>query len=483
MQVQDLVTHLAQEQHAYRGDLSAPFRGFTLDTSSQPVAGRFYMVRDGSWPLTQYDPPMPTLKRAERLMLRAVKRGFTGVICSSDLEGCSALEGKNVFSSSDTFGLACDLAALVRRSLTRQRITAITGSAGKTSTKAMLLHSLNAASVGRANSTPGNRNLSPTVLRILSQSGGYQHTVLETSSAALQGFRTREFSISPDIGIVTSIGESHLEYMETVENVANVKSDIFQKPRADGAAVINLDTPHADLVVENAKKVGSRVITYGESPKATIRLMDWDSSAHAVTARWGEDKVVYTVGAGGKHAALNSLAVLGALRGHGIKRWRTAIKSLATFQALDGRGATTEADLPSGERFILIDESYNSNPVSIRTSLETLAARSVPEGGRRVAVLGDILELGDRTDQVHRELVEPVLQAGLDRVLLFGTHMRHLYEALQGRAGNVQYWEDLESLQADLPRLLSGGDTVLMKASRGTGLNDFVGKLAAARKD
>lgn len=399
------------------------------------------------------------------------------MICSSELQGCSALEEKNVFSSSDTFGLACELAGLVRRSLRRQRITAITGSAGKTSTKAMLMHSLNAGRSRRANGTPGNRNLPSTILRILSQSDSHRHTVLETSSVALLGFRSREFSISPDVGIVTSIGEAHLEYMETLENIANVKSSIFQKSPAGGSALINRDATHSDILVDRAERFGYRAITYGESPQSSIRLTGWDSDARTVTAKWGEDEVEYTVGQGGKHAAVNSLAVLGALREHGVKRWRSAIESLATFQALDGRGATTEAGLASGGRFTLIDESYNSNAVSVRTSLEDLATRPVPEGGRRVAVLGDILELGDRGDQVHRELAEPVLRAGLDSILLFGANMRHLYEALKGRAGNVQYWVDLESLQAELPILLREGDAVLMKASRGTGLNDFVGTL------
>lgn len=344
----------------------------------------------------------------------------------------------------------------------------------------MLMHSLNAGRGGRTSATPGSRNLPPTILRILSQAGSYKHTVLETFSAALLGFRTREFSISPDIGIVTSISDAHLEYMETRENIANVKSDIFQNPPTGVSAIINQDATHSDILVDRSKKFGYHPITYGESPKSTIRLTDWNSDDRAVTARWGEEEVNYTVGQGGKHAALNSLAVLGTLREHGVKRWRSAIESLATFQALSGRGATTEASLPSGDRVTLIDESYNSNPLSVRTSLEALATRSVPDGGRRVAVLGDILELGDRAVQVHRELAELVLHADIDCILLFGANMWHLYEALKVRAGNVQYWLDLESLQTELPRFLREGDTVLMKASSGTGLNNFVGKLAGS---
>lgn len=481
MRVRDIISTLRSDQFTYQGDQDLRFSGLSLTAPRRPTEGRFLIPRDASWPFVHEQPSVPSLKRTERLIERAFANGVSGVICSPIFEGSSLLARKNAFFTSDTYGLACHIARLVREGLTRQRITAITGSAGKTSTKEMLLLALRASEAGRVASTPGNHNLHRSSLRRISQAQGFDHVVLETSSSAFKAFRERNFSISPDVGIVTSIAEAHLNYMDSLENIARIKSDVFQRPVPGGTAVINLDTNHADLLVRRAENEGCRLVTYGETTAASIRLAEWDPETRQAVAVVDQERVEYTLGPAGKHTAMNSLAVIGALRALQIKNWRTGLQSLAQLEALEGRGQTTQVTLPNGVNITLIDEAYNANPASVRSSLASLAVQPVASNSRRVAILGDVLELGEQADEIHRSLADAVMSADLDEIFLFGHHMHALYEVLEGRLPSVHHWADLDDLRPDVPSLLRPNDTVLMKASGATGLKYLVKELTAAK--
>lgn len=482
MRVRELMDLLPDAEYSYRGTQELPFTGLAVNVPQKPQRGRFLITHDSSWPETAMDPEVPSHKRTERLMQRAFAKGISGAICSTAFLDSPVLEGRNVFFTDDTFTLACQIAGAVRHYAEHQRITAVTGSVGKTTTKAMLVHALSAAGVGRLASTPGNKNLHRTLLRRLSQSHRYDHTVLEVSSLALQAFRASGFSLSPDVGIVTSISEAHLEYMESLENLARVKSDVFQAPPAGGTAIINRDTEHADLLIRRAVNEGCQLVTYGETAEATIRLCDWDPKTRQAVAAVGQERIEYTLGSAGKHTALNSLAVIGALRAHRIRNWRIGVESLADFTALEGRGRIVRVQLPSGVEVTLVDEAYNANPASIRSSLDSFSNTSVPQGTRRVAVLGDALELGDRANELHQNLADAVLAADIDQVFLFGPHMHALYNELEGRLDSVRHWADLDAMRSELLDLLHHNDTVLMKGSLGTELQGFVKELTTAGK-
>lgn len=484
MRVRELLDLLPGIEHHYQGDLDAAFTGVTTGLPRRPPKGRFIVVRDDSWPAETKgeDPDVPSRRRAERRIRTAFSRGATSVICSSSLQNSSVVEGRNVLFSTDTYELVRGMAAAVRAGLGRQRLTAVTGSAGKTTVKSMVVHALRACKAGRVTSTPGNKNMYRTVLSSISQSGQYEHTVIEASSAAFLAYRQHSFSISPDVAIITSIAEAHLESMGTLENLIGVKSDIFQIPPPGGTAIINRDTLRADLLMERAVAEGCQLVTYGESPEATVRLIEWDPATRRTVARVGQERVEYVVGAEGKHNAINSLAVIAALRAHRITNWRAGVESLAGYLAVDGRGKTAEVDLPNGANITLIDEAYNANPASIRSAVASLVLRSVPEGGRRIAVLGDIGELGAQAEELHRGLAGDLADAELDQVLLFGQHMQHLYQAARGRARHFRHWETLEDLRTDLPQLLQDGDVVLMKASGTMGLQGLVKELTVAHE-
>lgn len=476
MHVRELISNLPDLQ--YQGDLDLPFSGFEFNPPTRrPPTGRFYVVRDSSWPLTRGDRKHPGPKRNERLIQRALDRGVSGVICSPEYQSSSAVEGRNVFFAPDTYTLARHMASVIRNSLTDQKVTAITGSVGKTTTKDMLLHALRGSEAGRLTSSPGNQNLYRTILRRLSQSSRFDHTVIEASSAAFQTFRETGFSIDPDVGIVTAITEAHLDYMASLENIAQVKADIFRSTAPGGTAIINLDTNRANLLVQRAADEGRQVVTYGESHEAMIRLTGWDALTRRATVKVGQERVDYVLGSEGKHNALNSLAVIGALRALDVNNWRSGVESLVHFNALKGRGETQQVQLPSGVSITLIDEAYNANSASIRSSVAALSQRPVPTGSRRVAVLGDALELGSQADRIHRDLADLILTTELDQVFLFGQHMEQLHEVLRARVSHVRHWADLQAMRNDLMDLLQPNDVVLMKASRSTGLEGYVKNL------
>lgn len=480
MRVKDLIDVLPASSFTYQGDLDLELRGLVLDPPKRKTRGRFLYPRDASWPQVPEEAPLPSRQKTERTIQRALNYGISGIICSSELRGAPYLEGKNVFFSDDTFALTCRIVAAIRESLDTQRITAITGSAGKTTTKAMLLHALRAIGEESIATNPGNLNLQRMALRRLSLSPQFSHSVLEISSSALMAFRKSGFTISPDVGIITSIAEAHLEHMESLENVARIKSDVFQAPPAGGTAIINADAPHADILIQRAVSEGCQLVTYGESENATIRLASWDPQTHDAVAMVGQQPIEYRVGPAGKHSVLNSLAVIAALRAHRLKNWRQGVEALASFEALEGRGQTVEIRLDTGAQITLIDEAYNANTASVRSSLASLSAMASDGSKRRVAVLGDILELGPQADQIHRDLADVVLAANLDHVYLFGTHMTALFDELKGRTDLVHHWPDLASLKTDLPSQLRERDIVLMKASGSTGLKDWVAELVAA---
>lgn len=474
MLIGELLDRLPQSGWVYEGRHDVEFTGLAVGYPKERRRDRFYAPRDASWPQAAEEPQRPSDKKTKQNLLRAIESGAAGVICSDQLRGSGLFEGSNVFYAADTFALVCDIVTLLREQLDRTRITGITGAVGKTSTRAMLMHALKASGDVSVFTEPGNRNWHRPVLHGLSIAWKFDHTVLEISSAAFDVYRASSFAVSPDVAIVTAIAAAHLEHTGSVENVARMKSDIFLSPPPGGVAVVNGDTEFADVLIERARTEGYELVVYGESPTADVRLASWNPTTHETTAVVDNEQITYTLGPSGKHTALNSLAVLAALRAHGVGNWREAMQSLSAFQPQSGRGDVHELTLPAGGKITLINESYNANPGSIRSSLELLHGTDRSPGARRVALLGDVLELGDHSEQVHRALSRSVLEFRPDQLFLFGPHMRALRDELQGQGQEVHHWNDLESVKTDLAGLLLPEDVVLMKASGGTGLYDWV---------
>lgn len=481
MRVSDLLELLGSDADVqYQGDKSVQFRGLETVLTASRQKGRFTVLFDKSWARrVRFGHQDKTI--AQRVEL-AESKGAIGFISDIAHINEPALQGKPVFFSNNTRELATNIVRTIRAGLLDQRITAITGSAGKSTVSAMLTHSLKSLQETPILSYTSNRNLAFYLVPFVSRSHRYKHSVLEVAGSAFLAFRRWGFEISPDVAIITNISAAHSEYMGSLEDTAATKADIFNRPPAAGTAIISRDSAMAEYLVERAHHEGCQVVTYGEHPESTIRLVSYDPLTGDVTAGIGRETFAYRVGALGKHMALNSLAVIGALRAHRLARWREGVAALDTFQALSGRGEVSKAKLPAGGVAVILDETYNANPASMSASLDALVTRPNPTGGRKIAVLGDILELGNESRSIHESLAPVVTQPGIASVHLFGEAMGHLYNAAKSGASHITYWPDLAGLEAELTSLLRADDTVLFKASGSTGLREVVQRLLAQCK-
>lgn len=482
MKVSDVLRLLPQSDDLiFQGNKTHPFKGFRVRHPRTRFPGHFAVLVDESW-----GPRMTrALKRrglsTEQRITQALERGYTGILCSTDLANHSALENIPVLHAPHSHQLAESIVTAINGTQTRNRITGITGSFGKTTTKAMLAHTLTTATgTSRVFSHPHSQNLSTDVLSHLSRTVNYRHSVIEVAGGAMTSLVSRGVTVSPDVAILTGISEAHLSYLRNTRGVAEMKSKLLLNPRPGATAIINHDTEHSDLIMRRAIQAGCQLLSYGESEDATVRLLHYDSLTGQVRAEIGSEQITYRIGAKGRHMALNSLGVLAALRAHRLPKWRRAIESLSSFRALEGRGATQEVEIRPGVYITLIDDAYNANPASIRSSLEHLQQTPVSTGSRRIAVLGDMQELGEDSRELHSKLAPHILATTGDHVYLIGEEMSVVQDAITAFVSSMHF-SDSNSLAGLLRDSLKNGDILLVKSAHSTGLHNLVSSLKKRR--
>jgi UDP-N-acetylmuramoyl-tripeptide--D-alanyl-D-alanine ligase len=266
----------------------------------------------------------------------------------------------------------------------------------------------------------------------------------------------------------------HLEFFPSVEAIADAKAEIFQGVEPGGVAVINRDNPHFGRLEKRAKEAGvRRIVSFGEHAKADVRLIKFALQAESSTVQahvLGAD-ISYKLGAPGRHVVLNSLAVLAAASLAGADLALAAL-ALSRLEPPSGRGARLTLNVPGGTALV-IDESYNANPASMRAALALLGQAPLGPRGRRIAVLGEMLELGARGAELHRGLAEAVVANGIDLVFCAGSLYRDFWEALpSGRRGG--YAVNSAALEPDVLGALRAGDAVMIKGSLGSKMGPVV---------
>jgi UDP-N-acetylmuramoyl-tripeptide--D-alanyl-D-alanine ligase len=271
------------------------------------------------------------------------------------------------------------------------------------------------------------------------------------------------------------VAPAHLEYFGTVEAIADAKAEIFEGVEPGGAAVLPFDNPHFARLKERARAAGvARIVAFGSGAGAEARLIESrpHGSGQFLRAVIAGRTVETEIGAAGAHIASNAVAALAAAQLLGADILAAAA-SLKDFAPLKGRGA--RLTLGGIE---VIDESYNANPASMAAALSLLKDAVIAPRGRRIAVLGDMLELGDESAALHRNLAGAIADAGVDLVFLCGMQMRALWDALpKGRRG--AYAETSAALAPELLAQLRPGDVVLAKGSFGSRMSAIVEALRA----
>jgi UDP-N-acetylmuramoyl-tripeptide--D-alanyl-D-alanine ligase len=358
---------------------------------------------------------------------------------------------------------------------------AVTGSVGKTSTKEALAICL-AASGATHRSVKSYNNHWGVPLTLSRMPRESQFAVFEIGMNHRGEILPLTQLVKPHAALVTTIAPAHVENLGSLEAVADEKGDIYAGLEPGGSAIIPNEAPHADRLVAAAERNGANLVRFGRDAVCEARLIKFDMDANGSNAEaeiLGRS-IKYRVGVEGAHWALNSVAALAAADVIGADL-EAAAHALEHLRAFDGRGVAQRVDAPFGA-FMLVDDSYNANPASMAAAIATLAARQPGAGGRRIAALGDMLELGADERAYHAGLAEPLDQAGIDLVFAAGTRMAALMEALPAsRRGG--YAENADALIPVIAGSLRSGDIVLVKGSNGSKMSRVVAALQRLNGD
>ena len=367
---------------------------------------------------------------------------------------------------------------LASRVRSQAQIIAVTGSVGKTTTKEMLRHVL--APSGKVHASVASYNNHWGVpLTLARMSEDTEFGVFEIGMNHADEIRPLVKMVMPHVAIVTTVAAAHLGNFNSIQEIAAAKAEIFEGVMEGGHAILNRDSDQFAFLEQQAQAAGiTNIHSFGQHAKADFRLAEFNGSEEA-SALWltlGSDTFEIVIGAPGRHIAENALAVLGAVTLVGADLDK-AIEALATLQPEKGRGKRHKLSLGDGF-FTLIDESYNANPASMRAAIALLSTGGTEARSRRIAVLGDMLEMGEHSQQVHADLAGPLLAAGIEHVWLAGPEMAVLRDSLPDSV-HVEYRATTAELSDFALKAVSPGDVLMVKSSLGTGF----GKIVAALLD
>jgi UDP-N-acetylmuramoyl-tripeptide--D-alanyl-D-alanine ligase len=363
----------------------------------------------------------------------------------------------------------------------------VTGSVGKTGVKEAIFSALDRASRGAAHRSVRSYNnhvgvpLSLARLPARAKFGVFEMGMNHAGEIAPLADHVR-----PHVALITTIAPAHIENLGSMEAIADEKSQIFTGLVEGGTAIIPADSEYATRLIANARALGVKIVTFGRSRHADVRLLDAIPSANGgslVTADLGAARLCYSVAEPGEHWVANSLGVMAAVRAAGGDLAAAGL-ALAEMGGLKGRGARFSIDAAGGKA-LLVDESYNANPASMRATLKALGQTPAH---RRIAVLGSMKELGDFAEGFHAQLADPLEEAKIDHVILVGDEMRALAAELGRRSANSLGFKPtfahcespvqaIEALDDFGP---IHGDAVLVKGSNSIGLGRLVSHYTSA---
>ncbi|HXV78220.1 MAG TPA: UDP-N-acetylmuramoyl-tripeptide--D-alanyl-D-alanine ligase, partial [Candidatus Polarisedimenticolaceae bacterium] len=405
-----------------------------------------------------------------RFLGQAAERGAAAVIQQQPEADAPAPAGLILVADVAVALAACG--SWVRRMLRPKKWIAVTGSNGKTTTKELIAEALTAGY--RVHRTPGNLNNHLGVpLSLLACPADAEMVVLEMGMSGYGEIAALAGMADPDVALITNVRAAHLAAFDSLDDIAAAKGELFAVLRDEATAVVNLDDT---LVrVQAARHVGPRV-TFGQHPAADVQMEEVHSRfvpGSEVVFRHAGRRYRVSLRIGGAHAAFNAVAAAavvvaaGADVGAGIER-------MERLEAGPGRGRVHR--LQRG--MMLVDDSYNSSPAALASVLETLRVSQTE--GRRVLVMGDMLELGRMEGALHREAGKRAAAAGVKLLFAVGAASRAAAESAR-RAGvpEVHHHADSRKAAESIVEFLHPGDLIVVKGSRAVGLERVVQALLA----
>ncbi len=432
------------------GDPADAIGGISIDTRTLKPGDVFFAIRGDN-------------SDGHAYVATAFERG--AALCVVERERTGEMPDGAALLAVDDVLAALEGAGRAARARTAARIVGVTGSVGKTTTKEALALALGADGPTHASAASYNNHWGvPLSLARMPQASAYG--VFELGMNHAGEIATLVDMVRPHVAIVTTIEPVHIAQFDSVEAIADAKAEIFTGVAAGGAAVLNRDNPHFERLAAAARTAGiGTIIGFGEAAGAQARLTSVNLRPHMSTAMadiMGES-ISFKVGLPGRHIVQNALAVLAAAKLAGADLCLAAL-ALSSLGPPPGRGVRTALAVKGGSA-TLIDESYNANPASMRAALAVLGTTPAAGRGRRLAVLGDMLELGPHGEAMHADLA-PAASAA-DLVFCAGPLMRALWEALpESRRG--AWAPDAAALLPLVAERLRGGDVIMVKGSNGS---------------
>lgn len=402
----------------------------------------------------------------------ALAAGAAAAMVSQPVDG---VDPKKLLVVEDTF-TALEALGTFARARSSARIIGITGSVGKTTTKECC--KLMCQAFGETYATSGNlNNHYGTPLSLANLAKTAKFGIFEMGMNHAGEIAKLAKMVRPHVAIITTVEAVHLEFFENERGIAKAKAEIFEGLEPGGIAVLNADNRHTDYIQTLIHPANVKHLTFGKQHTANLQLTSSAPTTGGVLlniAAQGEQLKIELASAGiaMETAVLASLSAAAALE----LDLRQAAQALATFGGVKGRGQVEKVEL-DGKAMWWIDDSYNASPASMRAAFATLAATKKQKNAlRSVAVLGDMLELGAQSAELHAGLAADIMDAQIDTIHTTGPLMQHLHQALSGKT-QAQHHTTLAEMQAALKDQLQAGDVVLFKGSNGSNIHRLVAGL------
>ncbi|NOD48327.1 MULTISPECIES: UDP-N-acetylmuramoyl-tripeptide--D-alanyl-D-alanine ligase [unclassified Ruegeria] len=355
------------------------------------------------------------------------------------------------------------------RARTDARIVGVTGSVGKTSTKEMLAKILEAQGKTHASVASYNNHWG-VPLTLARMPRDTEYAVIEIGMNHPGEIAPLAKQARPHVALVTTVAAVHLEAFASVAGIAHEKAAIFEGLEPGGAAIVNADIEHAEILRQSARDCGAGIVDFGRKA-SDYRLTDVQQASNAVNAQAtvGDQLIRFEINSAGTHFAMNALGALAACVELGVDLDQ-AVAGLRAWSPVKGRGVRENLPLSGGGQIELLDDSYNANPTSMEAALDVLAAS---QGTRRIAFLGDMKELGSQEVAMHAEMANVAAMEKINQVHCIGPLMQALHKALPDDKRGL-WFETSAEMAEHLPSLICDGDTVLAKGSLSMALATIV---------
>ncbi|HPD82954.1 MAG TPA: UDP-N-acetylmuramoyl-tripeptide--D-alanyl-D-alanine ligase [Alphaproteobacteria bacterium] len=433
---------------------------------------------DGEWSVTGISIDTRTIQKGDLFValigengnghdyvVEAIEKGASAAMVSHPIDG---VDSKKLLIVKDTLK-AMEALGHAARERTAAKIIGVTGSVGKTGTKEMLATAFGVQGQIHASIKSYNNHWG-VPLSLSGMHAGTDYGIFEMGMNHPGEITPLTKMVQPDIAIITTIAPVHIEYFEDgMDGIINAKAEIFEGVVKGGSVILNHDLESYTVLNQKAKTKNLKVYSFGENKNSDAKIKNCLEAANGsrVTADILGEEVQFSLQIAGRHIACNALAVLLAVKlaGGDIQK---AAKALARQEPIIGRGKRELIDSGVKDNPItLIDESYNASPLAMAAAFKVLALVDPGRGGRRIAVLGDMLELGKDSGKMHADLALPLKTANVDLVYTCGKHMKKLYENLPANQRG-DHKETSQELAQIVPDVLIPGDVVMVKGSLGS---------------